>query len=143
MGEYRISIVPPGLIEFIWDEVYPVFIRSVSKEPDNMYDDPNSYLSELLANNFQLVVITQGQDIVGALILRVIYENNQKLLLGGSLAGDDFKEWRDTLLEFLIAKTRQENCQAYRMYALRPGWDKILNKYGFQRGATPYTLEVN
>lgn len=76
-----------------------------------------------------------------AMITQVLVYPQHKVLLVPILAGDDMDEWLPDIVETLEHFAKHMGCK-YIEERGRPGWGKVLDKYGFKKAFVTLRKEV-
>jgi len=139
--EFKISAVPAGLIDYIWDDVAPLLQRVEDKAPDDIHSP--TVKRELEAGNKMLITITREQTLLAINVLDVrTLDSGTKVLYIPITAGDEMDLWLDRFLEVAIDAAKAYHCTELRGMAVRKGWLTKLKPYGWEEMFTTIRCKI-
>lgn len=115
--------------ELVWNEVVP-FLEKALEYADNRFllEDIYRFLKEKM---MQLWVTYNNKGLQSFCISQIIITPRKKILSLPFVGGDDLFRWLH-YYEELARFGRENGCVEVEGYA-RPGWEKVLKKYGFKK----------
>ena len=126
-----VSAVPYTMIDLIWDRVEPL-IRSVEALAPEDISTPLVKDNLRLGRNL-LVCISRGSEVIAVNVLDVrTMDSGIKVLYIPITAGDCMDEWLDNFLDVAKAIAKDYGCTELRGLAVRKGWIKKLESYGWE-----------
>jgi len=132
------GIVPYEAVADLWPAIVPLLDPAVARSGNRMSMD--TVLRSLEAGTHLLWVITEGDELLAAMITRSAQYPLSKMLVVESLGGRQMKRWvqntHDTLTSFAKA-TGHDGLELYG----RSGWVKALKPYGWKHSMV--VCEVN
>lgn len=129
--ELVITLVPVGLVEFMWPQARPILQKAVSLTDREVSTD--TIKSDLLYGDRTMVVVLDESKIVAVHLLRVFtFPTGLKVLEIPTISGSRMKEWAVRFLELCHAIAREQNCTELRGFSARKGWGKYLKEFGWE-----------
>lgn len=117
-------------VDQIWRFVIPLLEKAFDFA-DGKYSIDTIY-QEIKKQTMQLWVIFDKQYHLKAIcITQIIFYPTEKRLAILFMAGFDMEKWLD-LIDGLFGFAKQHDCKSIEVYG-RPGWEKALKKYGFEK----------
>lgn len=116
-------------IDLVWPEVKPLLLNAL-EYADNKFtaDDIYKFLKE---REMQLWVVYTNKGMICCCITQIIIFPHHKRLAIPFVSGIEMFKWLH-FYETIIDWAKQNNCTCVEGYA-RPGWEKVLKKYGFKK----------
>lgn len=137
--EVRLCGVHYSVIHEVWEEVYPMLIKTL-EYADNKYDIETIY-KNLVEREMQLWLVFQSDNILIAyMITQIVQYPTHKRLSNLFVGGSRIFKWLK-FLEDIKNWAKSQGCTAIEGYG-RPGWERILEKYGYKKIHTVYKLEI-
>lgn len=142
----HITIYRENNIRSVWPVISTGILSIMNKGPEYIGWDLNNVLGELLHNDkktFLYVVEEQG-EYAGFIIARKIWEEFTNypvfhiwlmVLITGT---DAFAE----VAKFIQEAAKINDCKLIRMWSCRPGWDRVIDKWGGEKWMTIYQKEI-
>ena len=121
-----ITIVPVGLIDYVWSEVEPLLIQAeLGYEPGDRANMPE-VKGRLLMGDYLLWVIASDSIVATGIFTK---KGSDFVML--TVGGERMDEWIDEVI--LTAETMAKNfgCAAVTNNGGRKGWSRVLKKHGF------------
>ena len=120
-------------IEKFWPLVHFMIAESLKYSGD--FASPHYIKEELKGSRMQLFVVFGSDDgeqqkVFGCLVTRITNQPNLRQLEGIILTGEKRELWQDDMVETIEHFAIQNSCKRLCMLA-RPGWSRIVKKYGW------------
>ena len=120
-------------IERFWSLVH--FMIAESLKYSGGFASPHHIKEELMTGAMQLFVVFGSDDgvknkVFGCLVTRITELPNLRQLEGILLTGEKRELWQDEMAEMIENFGIQNDCKRLCMLA-RPGWSKVVKKYGW------------
>ena len=141
MSAYKISIVPPNLIDYMWADIAPIIKRPI----DLSHDEVTLEIAkkELESGGVSLVLITKGPQLVAINTLEVrTFPTGKKCMYIPLTGGDELDGWMEEFLGMVTATAKQHGCSHIRGLAVRKGWLRKLEGLGFEPISTTIEMEI-
>ena len=136
-----IAAIPAPMVDLVWDQVDPL-IRSVqAKAPDDI--SPAVVKEELVSGRKTLVVINRKERIIAVNVLDIkVLDSGVKVLYIPITAGTEMKDWMEDFLNIATAIAKDCGCIELRGLAVRKGWMKKLEPYGWEEMFTTIRYRI-
>ena len=142
-----IEVLPiiPSKVEDIWSLVH--FMIAEALVYSGKYAEPNDIKELLLSGDNQLFLIfgSEGEEsnkVYGVVTTRIFKNPNFKELQGLICTGQKMNLWEDKLIQMLETFGKLNGCK--RIIALmRPGYKKVMPKYGYKVKHIKFEKELN
>ena len=127
-----INLIPPTLLDFVWDEVEPLLTKVIDLAPDELTIE--SVRDRLYKGLDTLIIITEDNKIIALNTLQVrTLDSGKNVLYIPITSGERMEEWLDTFLEIAEQIARSSNCESLRGISCRgntkgDAWVRRLNK---------------
>lgn len=130
VDDYIIAAVPATCIELLWDRCVPHINRVIERAHGEITLE--GLKKRLIAGNTLLVTVSKGADIIAVNTLEVrTFDSGKKALFIPVVGGSDVDTWIDRFLVIAKAIAKDHGCEELRGMAVRPGWMKKLEPYGW------------
>lgn len=130
MSEELLVGINKECVDFVWSHVAPFIERSIIKGNDDQ--SLRGIYEKILTGIYQLWIISdKGGKFIGTCVTRIAIRGNTKRIVIVQCAGIDFRKW-EHLLKEMLDWAKQLGC-TYMEVCGRPGWEKLLTKYGLKR----------
>ena len=121
-------------IERFWSLVH--FMIAESLKYSGNFAFAHHIKEELIEGTMQLFVVFGSDDgvkqkVFGCLVTRMTDQPNLRQLEGILLTGEKRELWQDEMAEMIENFAIQNDCKRLCMLA-RPGWSKVVKKYGWK-----------
>jgi len=121
-------------VERFWSLVH--FMIAESLKYSGGFATPQFIKSELMKGQMQLFIVFGSDDglqnkVFGCLVTRIMNLPNLRQLEGIILTGEKRELWQDEMAEMIENFAIQNECKRLCMLA-RPGWSRIVKKYGWK-----------
>jgi len=134
-----IVIVPPEMINLVWDKVEPQLQRCNDAMPEDAKVDIVKYKQKLLTNNnFRLVIVADGDKCVATSVMKIITTEDDRYMELNAFAGYGVNNWIDDLLEVVKSVAINQSCKRLVIYAYREGIGMMAQDRGFTQGHIQY-----
>jgi len=141
MSDYKISIVPPNMVEYLWEDVAPIIQRPIDLSHNEVTLDIAK--KELMSGGVTLVIVTLGDEIVAINTLEVrTFPTGKKAMYIPLTGGDHLDYWMLDFLAMVKEMAKAHGCTHIRGLAVRKGWLRKLEKLGFEPISTTIELEI-
>ena len=142
MKQYNITVVPPGLVEVLWDAMYPHLIKVIDLAAGDISEQ--SIKNRALSGNGIIVVVSDGDEVLAVTTAEVVtYDSGLKSFLIPVLGGHDIHEWGPQWFEHMKALAKHLGCSELRGLAARNGWLRLLKDYGWKESHTVITCKLD
>lgn len=125
-----VSFIPAEYAVEIWPKIRG-YIRSATERTGGRYE-PEDVLYEILDGKLLLWAVIEGTEILGVATTRFMEYPRKKTLMVPFLAGKGFSDWGGEVVATLGKWAANNGCSAMEA-AGRPGWERILDAYGYKR----------
>lgn len=122
---FGVLCVPPAETSRVWPHVWKYIAAGQKAGGEPL--DRIATLTDLKLGYLLLWVIYEDQEIVGALITRLVRGNNDLVCHWVTLGGRNMQHWLH-LQPVIEAYARAEGCSRMRLYG-RAGWKRVLREY--------------
>ena len=127
MDKPTITVVPPLVVDLIWDKIKPYLKRVVDVAHNEATVD--GLHDRMLDGQYIVVTIAYKGDVTGVALLEVItYDTGLRALFVSFGSGDGLANWLDELLFLARAIARDLNCTELRAVGARKGWLRKLEQ---------------
>jgi len=127
MSEYKVSLVPQGLIDDVWPDVAP-YITSALEHASGKYELEDVY-SLLVEYGYPLWIAFNEDGIKGVVITRFVQYPRKKYLFIEYCGGTDGWGWKTPMFETLKSWARDNECDAIEAGG-RVGWARVFRPDG-------------
>ncbi len=125
----QVSAIPTEHVVDVWPSVR-AFVEDVCVHTHGRYE-PDDVLEELFAGVSHLWVAFEGRDIVGAVVTNFMDYPRKRVLNCPFVMGDDFKSWKNPMLELLQRFAKDHGCECLESTA-RLGWARVFKDDGYK-----------
>jgi hypothetical protein len=141
MSKYRFEILHPYTMIKKWDELLPHIERVVAIGHGEFSAD--SIKQKVLDNRGFMIAVYEG-DVIKAINTAevAVYDSGLRSLVIPIFAGDGLRDWGPEWFELQKEIAREFNCKEIRGMAVRDGWIRLLDDYGFKPSYTVITAPV-
>lgn len=141
MHDLKLSCVPAPMIELIWDKVEPLIDMVKEKSPDDVSIE--AVKEQLMLGNVLLVTISRGADVIAVNVLEVRdLDTGLKAMYIPITAGTEMENWMEPFLELATNIGKDFNCIELRGIAVRKGWLRKLEPYGWEELFTTIRVKI-
>jgi hypothetical protein len=136
----NISFVPPNHINDVWDVVEKILAPAVILTNGRYLVEDIRVASKI--GDMQLwIAFTDERDIIGCAVTSISDYPSRRLLTVLFLAGNNFRSWRNEIIETLSLWGRDNKCSGLEAYG-REGWVKMLESHGIKWGLTMMEKDI-
>ena len=142
-----IEILPiiPSKVEDIWSLVH--FMIAEALVYSGRYAEPEDIKQLLLSGDNQLFLVfgSEGEEsnkVYGVVTTRIFENPNFKELQGLICTGKKMNLWEEKLINTLEQFARTNGCKKVKAY-MRPGYKKVMPKYGYKSRHIEFEKELN
>jgi hypothetical protein len=135
----EVSMVPAEYIDTCWKKIEH-FIKKAAEYTYGRYSAENLY-DMVKEGEHQLWVAYDGSDFKSAVLTNVMNYPQCKVLCMGFCGGEELDEWIDPMLSLLKRYAKDMGCDSIEAFG-RPGWSKILKKFGYQNKWITFELSI-
>ena len=137
-SEVRIYGVLSNALDEVWHEVVP-FLENAIEYSDGKFSlrDTRENLEKTLA---QLWVGYDSEGLCVTFVTEIIEYPQKRVLLIKFLGGRRFDTWVHRI-DFLREFAYEKGCTAIELYG-RPGWEKVLKKFSYQKMYSVLVLDL-
>ncbi len=142
-----IEVLPiiPSKVEDIWSLVH--FLIAEALVYSGKYAEPEDIKQLLLTGENQLFLIFGSEEgdtnkVYGVVTTRIFENPNFKELQGLICTGKKMNLWEDKLINTLEKFAKVNGCKKVKAY-MRPGYKKVMTKYGYKSRHVGYENELN
>ena len=137
--------IQPSQIEEIWPLVHFMIYEALNYS--GRYAEPNDIKKLLLSGDNQLFLIFGSEDgvenkVFGLATTRIFENPNFKELQGLICTGKKMELWEEKLINMLESFARTNGCKKVKAY-MRPGYKKVMPKYGYKTRHVEFEMELN
>jgi hypothetical protein len=125
-------------LDKVWDLAAPMVDRAL-EYADGKYNLEAIY-EALAARDMQLWVATLDFDIVAVCVTEIRNYPCKKILTIFASAGWQLDSWLDFLTP-ILEWGKAQGCNASELYG-RPGWERVLDRFGFEKIHTVLRLKL-
>ena len=126
-----IALVPPTMIDYVWDDCMPFLNMVLNKAPEDIGLD--RVYNRCLTGDTMLVLILEGSEIIAVNTMEVKeLDSGNNVLFLPIIGGSRTSEWQDRFLDLAHEVARHHNCIELRGMAVRKAWLRKLSRYGFE-----------
>jgi len=144
-----IEILPivPSKVEDIWSLVH--FMIAEALVYSGRYAEPEDIKQLLLSGDNQLFLVfgSEGEEsnkVYGVVTTRIFENPNFKELQGLICTGQKMNLWEEKLINTLEQFARTNGCRCKKVKAyMRPGYKKVMPKYGYKSRHIEFEKELN
>ena len=124
----------------LWPDIEPFVAAALARDP--WQSTTTREIAEQLTNEDArlLVAVDQG-DILGAAVVQMFNLTTGRVIYVLTTAGDKVDQWLGALVERLVDLAVIHGADGVTLTG-RPGWSKMLLKYGFKTDQVQMRLEV-
>lgn len=141
MDKLVIAVIPATIIELIWSKVEALIESVAEKAPDDVVT--SIIKDELLAGNKLLLMAAKGANVIGVGVLEVrVLDSGVRTLYIPIIAGSEMDEWMDKGFEVIEQIAKDYNCTELRGLAVRKGWLRKLESYGWEVAYTTLRCKI-
>ena len=128
--KYSIVMIPPNIIELLWDKIEPHVQRVVDASAGEITAETIKLKAQSGASTF--ILIADGTNVVAVNTVEVcIYDSGLKALLIPVVGGNEAFEWGPAFLEFCNQIAKDLGCKEMRGFSTRESWKRVLKDYGW------------
>jgi hypothetical protein len=142
-----IEVLPiiPSKVEDIWSLVH--FMIAEALVYSGRYAEPEDIKQLLLSGDNQLFLIFGSEEgetnkVYGVVTTRIFENPNFKELQGLICTGKKMNLWEEKLINTLEQFAKANSCKKIKAY-MRPGYKKIMPKYGYKSRHIEFEKELN
>jgi hypothetical protein len=140
MNEYKLSVLPINMIEYMWPVLSPYLQRVVDLAPAEFNLDTMKQFT--LNGGATICLITQSAELRIVLTLEVrTFQTGTKVLYVPLISGDHMEECFDYVFEQIKNAAKELGCSEIRGLAARPGWLRRLPDWDQAYTVISYNLE--
>ncbi len=129
----HIALIEPEHVLDVWPVIEPHFKASLKWAHDSM--TTLDLLSGLLAGRLYLLLIMEGDAIVGSSCLEVAELRDKRVCHAIHFAGRNLDHWVDVFMEVWQRAAYELGCDEISIKG-RPGWARYAKKLGFEHEYT-------
>lgn len=126
MMKYTIALVPPTLIDFMWESIKSIIDSIIAKAHGEMNID--TVKQKLKSDAALLVVCLEKTTVKGLVILQVEIFDTGLRVLNLSMAGGDVDIFTGDYDTALLEIAKNLKCDEIRAMGARVGWERLLKK---------------
>jgi len=135
----EISLVPAEYVDTCWDKIEN-YIKNAAEYTYGRFSAEDLYRL-VKADEHQLWVAFDGTDFKSAVITNIVNYPQCKSLCMGFCGGQEVDEWIEPMLTTLKRYAKDVGCDSIEAFG-RPGWAKILKKFGYQNTWVTFELST-
>tara|TARA_R110000822_G_scaffold8127_1_gene32363 strand:+ start:235 stop:693 length:459 start_codon:yes stop_codon:yes gene_type:complete len=142
-----IEILPiiPSKVEDVWSLVH--FMIAEALVYSGRYAEPEDIKELLLSGDNQLFLIFGSEKgdtnkVYGVVTTRIFENPNFKELQGLICTGKKMNLWEEKLINTLETFAKVNGCKKFKAY-MRPGYKKVMSKYGYKQRHIEFEKELN
>ncbi len=142
-----IEILPiiASKVEDIWSLVH--FMIAEALVYSGRYAEPEDIKQLLLSGDNQLFLIFGSEEgdtnkVYGVVTTRIFENPNFKELQGLICTGKKMNLWEEKLINTLETFAKVNDCKKFKAY-MRPGYKKVMSKYGYKQRHIEFEKELN
>lgn len=136
-----VSAVPCTLIDLLWEKVSAILARPIALAHNEVTID--STYKKLKSGESMLMVVSRGEYVLAAATLEVReLESGLRALYIPLVGGVEMDNWMERFLLICKAIAKDLNCTELRGIAVRKGWLKKLNSFGWEEVSTMIKCKV-
>jgi|TARA_Y100000385_G_C12922275_1_gene563111 hypothetical protein len=144
-NEIEVLPIIPSKVEDIWDLVH--FMIKEALVYSGGYAEPNDIKKLLLSGENQLFLVfgSEGEEsnkVYGVVTTRIFNNPNFKELQGLICTGKKMNLWEEKLINTLETFAKVNGCKKVKAY-MRPGYKKVMPKYGYKSRHVEFEKELN
>ena len=144
-NEIEVLPITPSKVEDIWDLVH--FMIKEALVYSGGYAEPNDIKKLLLSGENQLFLVfgSEGEEsnkVYGVVTTRIFNNPNFKELQGLICTGKKMNLWEEKLINTLETFAKVNGCKKVKAY-MRPGYKKVMPKYGYKSRHVEFEKELN
>lgn len=121
--------IPSSLVPDVWEAAVPFVSRALEYHP---YLKAEGLLAQILAGRAQLILVTNGEGVVGAAVMEAIHYPpitvGNVVVLGG--VRGFYRRYLDDVTDHLERWSVTHGCAKIGMLG-RPGWAKYVTRRGW------------
>lgn len=140
MSEVIASYVPPEHVTDVWPRIRQ-YVANATHYTYGRYE-PEDVLDLLFFHNHQLWIAIRGDDIIGCIITTVMDYPRKRVLSCPFVTGEDFKLWKNPMLELLGKWATDNKCEVLESTA-RLGWSRVFKDDGYTALWQAFELPVD
>jgi hypothetical protein len=144
-NDIEVLPISSSKVEDIWDLVH--FMIKEALVYSGGYAEPNDIKELLLSGENQLFLIFGSEEgetnkVYGVVTTRIFKNPNFKELQGLICTGKKMNLWEDKLINTLESFAKVNGCKKIKAY-MRPGYKKVMPKYGYKSRHIEFEKELN
>ena len=132
--------IPAKNVADFWPEISPGLENLLAQHTLGRWSS-GDVLDFLLAGEWQLFIVSRDSDIVACLVCCIL-DGHKKTLEIGLCWGTDVDSWTDDVSQAFDRVAYEMGCKQLALDG-RPGWRKIMRKFGFKLDSVRYTREIS
>jgi hypothetical protein len=144
-NDIEVLQIIPSKVEDIWSLVH--FMIAEALVYSGRYAEPEDIKQLLLSGDNQLFLIFGSEEgetnkVYGVVTTRIFENPNFKELQGLICTGKKMNLWEEKLINTLEQFAKVNGCKKIKAY-MRPGYKKIMPKYGYKSRHVEFEKELN
>ncbi len=141
-GEILIATVSPVAVEGVWHRMEGHIRTAINASDINAkLETPQDVKQRCLDGDYQLVAITEGNELKAAVILSYMDFPRTRVCTINYCGGGEIDWWITDFYHFIVEGSRNLGCRFVKIDG-RYAWIKKLEKLGFKETSTEFTLEI-
>jgi hypothetical protein len=135
----EVSMVPKDYVDTCWSKVEPL-LKKATELTGNRYTTDNIY-DMVMEEDHQLWVAYEDKEFSGAVVTNIATYPNRKILCMGFCGGENFKDWKDQIINLLRKFAKDMGCDSIEAFG-RPGWANVFKNDGYQTKWITFELPI-
>lgn len=136
----NLAAIPPAGVRHFWREISPGLDNLLINHTLGRWSTAD-VLDNLEAGEWQLFLVSDGDQVIASIICNVM-DGHKKTLELGLCWGQGVDEWSDEFSAAIDQIGAELGCDQLALDG-RPGWRKIMRKHGFELNSVRYTRPLN
>jgi len=132
--------IQPERIDDAWSDIAPFIQMGLDRaNGENSLDDVYQMIAD---RRVVPVVMTYEGNILSVVTLEIVQKPRKKIMTLMTAGGTELDSWLDEFMDVALELAIEQDCDA--LYVIgRPGWAKILKRYGFHQRYVTLTRELH